>query len=160
MPESSSGFEHEPSKRRKFKFTLSSLFVLTLLVAIFLAVAPFVDLDVLFLTYCAFIVFALAKSVRANGGVYYFQFACSLMILLSFLPELGPYSPSDTQVVVNAGLLGIGMWLSFNAVRHGHWSTKLAAILPLCMLSVFAFYALKFGVLHTDYVVDYWLARD
>ena len=156
--------DDENSKRASwtnFRFSIRSVFLLTTAVCIGFAIFPFVVAHprvlgpVLLNSYVLFAGVAFGLSGRADLGRYFGRFFLA-MLLSSYLAAVclslpsTYYVPSNFDIVFNATLIMVGLWLSCTALLHGHWSTKLVTLFPLFLILASAISVARFAIFHSE----------
>ena len=114
----------------------------------------------------AFVVFLLLVGIVAHNNekpapywscigsiVIYFSF---LLPLLSLGPKLLSFGPNETGVIFFACAFSIGGYMSYSAIRHGHWATRTLGLLVMTFYTI-GFYAIAQNSIHSwDHVFNHW----
>ena len=142
------------------QFSIKSLIALTSLVAISLgayaALGPTIFELAVPTAILLGIIFAGISAHKSNVPVPFWK--CLTVYALIFFWgtswHTGP--PSDDEMIMMAVVFATGLVLSFSAIRHGHWATKIMGLLiflPIVWgIGLHAYNALR----NWSNIVDYW----
>lgn len=155
----------ESANGSNFRFSIRAIFLLTTSVCIGFAMRPFLPFvrpGTLVGGYILVSAVAFGLSGRENLGRYLLHFLGALfgshyLAIICFAPRTCWEVPSNSVLVFNAILTGVSLWLSFIAIRHGHWSTKVITIVPLFLISASATSAILFAIRHPGMFLGQWL---
>ena len=76
------------------------------------------------------------------GSVVIFVFfALPLLVFRPSEARLIIFGPSEARLIIFACFFSIGGYLSYSAIRHGHWTTRILALLVM-MAYVLSFFAI------------------
>ena len=136
-------------------FSVKTLMVCTLILAVSLGLYPILGTDLfLWLGFTLFI-YAGAESHRVKQPRPFWMSAGALAILHYLQPPLG-YRPSELDVVVNSIVFTSGACLAYAGTRYGHWSSRLLAGVILVPYMLFFSFCAYRSYLNWNSVVRYW----
>lgn len=103
----------------------------------------------------AFIVYAGAKAKTVNNELPFWQ--CILSILLSCLLVKDPILlRTEVSGIVFATLFASAAYLSYAAVRYGHWATRVLAAFVFCAYTVLFIVIVLSTLENWTFHVEYW----
>lgn len=158
----------ESTNQSSFRFSIRAVFLLSTAVCVGFTTFPFLHLvrpGIFFSGYILVSGLAFGLSGRAGLGCYLLHFLGALFIsdylaIICFAQSPSWEVPTNSRLVFNSILTGTGLWWSFIAIRHGHWSTKLITTVPLFLILASAISAIFFAIRHPELIFAYWLNWD
>ncbi len=140
------------------KFSLKTLLIFVTMAAVFLGLYQAIgDASFVFGMF-GLLVFVGFAAHKVENPFPYWQCIGSIAILIFLLPPLG-YRPTEAETIMSSILFAIGGYLAYAAIRHGHWSTRLLAIVVISPYLLFICLTLIEGLSNWERIVDYWMTE-
>ena len=137
-------------------FSVKTLMLCTLILAILLALYPLLGGDLALGLGFSFLMFAGAESHRVKQPRPFWMAVGALAIFCYLLsPPLG-YRPSELDAIVNSIVFTVGGYLAYAGIRSGHWSSRLLAGTVLLSYILVLLFAAHQCYSNWDTVQSYW----
>ena len=147
---------NEQSPRQPWTFSILGLLILTTVVALFIAVVPLLGAAVIPLFGFGLLIVVGVLAHGNNSALAFWAATGGFLMLFPLLSTLGLYVPRDSEVIAGCLIFGIGIYLAYYSIRHGHWAT---VVLGVLVISPYLFYlcaAVLQGLENWQDIVAYW----
>ncbi len=142
----------------KSKFTIWGLVLFTTLAAVFVKLSLLMGPLAIFLIAIPLVTTVGILSSNAGSPAPFWMCLTSLAILPFLAPPVGRHEgPNDCQVVLFSVLVSVGSFLSYSALRYGHWSTLVRAVLVAIPYALIFAEIVSWAKNNYDSLSNYWL---
>lgn len=146
--------EESEEPKSGLRFTLKNLFGVTTYCAIACGTITLFHEIGLLLVLVTSAIIALYYACTQDQLPSLYMCIGAVLLLFFLVPSLGP--PSEAELILSDIAVGIGIWLSFNAIRYGHWSTKLVACCTFILYSLLIGGAIFGAIRNWNNIITYW----
>ena len=87
----------------------------------------------------------------------YWSSVGSVVIFFFFVLPLFTFRPIGTNAIFFACFFSIGGYLSYSAIRHGHWMTRILGVFVIAAYALGFCVIAQYAIFNWDDVVNHWL---